>query len=315
MKTKNYKYSGSDNIDEVAWYKGNAGDAPHPVATKAPNELGLYDMSGNSRELVSDWYGNYQSTAQVNPTGPSTGTNKVERGGSWYHDAKYCRISSRYYSKPTDKFTNVGFRIALSSNNDERFDQIIPEEVLEQIEKHMPIFDGSNPPNIEGEYLVSPWVLAYDVQNQFEVGHTFNDLYLKLYNQDMVNNTLDYIERQSSSDAIGTGSFISGDGTHFTVYFTVEGISRFTNYDINWKEALMISGTKIDSGIGNFFYGFVMLEKSDDPEKKLVDVGHYRVIKDKDGTSPYYNWYSSNAPKRIPAVDWSLPGSNEADPR
>lgn len=315
MKTKNYKYSGSDNIDEVAWYKGNAGDAPHPVATKAPNELGLYDMSGNSRELVSDWYGNYQSTAQVNPTGPSTGTNKVERGGSWYHDAKYCRISSRYYSKPTDKFTNVSFRIALSSNNDERFDQIIPEEVLEQIEKHMPIFDGSNPPNIEGEYLVSPWVLAYDVQNQFEVGHVFNDLYLKLYNQDMVNNTLDYIERQSGSDAIGTGSFISGDGTHFTVYFTVEGISRFTNYDINWKEALMISGTKIDSGIGNFFYGFVMLEKSDDPEKKLVDVGHYRVIKDKDGTSPYYNWYSSNAPKRIPAVDWSLPGSNEADPR
>ena len=315
MKTKNYKYSGSDNIDEVAWYKGNAGDAPHPVATKAPNELGLYDMSGNSRELVSDWYGNYQSTAQVNPTGPSTGTNKVERGGSWYHDAKYCRISSRYYSKPTDKFTNVGFRIALSSNNDERFDQIIPEEVLEQIEKHMPIFDGSNPPNIEGEYLVSPWVLTYDVENQFEVGHTFNDLYLKLYNQDMVNNTLDYIERQSSSDAIGTGSFISGDGTHFTVYFTVEGISRFTNYDINWKEALMISGTKIDSGIGNFFYGFVMLEKSDDPERKLVDVGHYRVIKDKDGTSPYYNWYSGNAPKRIPAVDWSLPGSNEADPR
>ena len=310
LLSQGYKYSGSDNIDEVAWYKGNAGDAPHVVATKAPNELGLYDMSGNSRELVSDWYGSYKSDAQANPTGPSSGSNKVERGGSWYHDAKYCRISSRYYSKTTDKFSNVGLRIAQSSDNDERFDQIIPEEILAQIEEHMPIFDGSNPPNIEGEYLASPWVLAYDVQNQFEVGHLFDDEYLKFYNQDMVNNTIDLIEKQSTSVAVGTGSFISGEGTHFTIYFNTEGVTSFTEYDVTWKEALVISGTKTSSGIGNLYYGFVLLEKSDDPIPKIVDVGHYRVLKDKDGNSPYYDWYKAAAPKRAPAYDWSLPGSN-----
>ena len=314
LLSQGYKYSGSDNIDEVAWYKENAGDAPHPVATKAPNELGLYDMSGNTMEWVYDWYGNYKSTAQVNPTGPSSGTDKVERGGSWFNPSNYCRNSARFKVKITDKYSNLGLRLAQSSSEN-RFDQIVPEEILNEIEKHMPIFDGSNPPNIEGEYLVSPVVLLYDASNNFQAGKVFNDLYLKTYNQDMVNNTLDYLDSDGSSEAYGDGSFISGDGTHFTVYFNTEGIAYYTDYSVTFKQATVISGTKIDSGIGNLFYGYVMTEKSDDPKNYLMNVGQCRVVKDKDGTTPYYNWYSSNAPKRIQAVDWSLPGLREANPR
>lgn len=307
MKSKGYKYSGSDNIDEVAWYKENAGDAPHPVATKAPNELGLYDMSGNTMEWVYDWYGNYKSTAQVNPTGPSSGTDKVERGGSWFNPSNYCRNSARFKVKITDKYSNLGLRLAQSSS-DERLDEVFPEEILEKMEKHMPIFDGTNPPNIEGEYLGSPWVVQYDETNSFEVGHAFADTYHKFYNQDMVNNTLDYREKQANTETIGTGTLISGDGTHFTVYFDTEGVSTFDDYNVTYKTALVISGTKTTSGIGNMFYGFVLLEKSDDPNHHVMEAGFCRVLKDQDGSSPYYNWYGGNAPKRVPGYDWSLPG-------
>ena len=95
--SRGYKYSGSNYIDNVAWYDGNSGDKAHPVATKSPNELGIYDMSGNLWEWCSDWYGDYSSGAQANPKGPYDGSYRVVRGGSMFRfgGARSCRSSSR----------------------------------------------------------------------------------------------------------------------------------------------------------------------------------------------------------------------------
>lgn len=107
-----YKYSGSNTIDDVAWYKDNSGNATHAVGTKFPNELGLYDMSGNVYEWCQDWYGSYTSV-QTNPTGPTSGDSRVDRGGSWLDDASDCRVSLRAGITPSNGYNFLGLRLAL----------------------------------------------------------------------------------------------------------------------------------------------------------------------------------------------------------
>lgn len=109
-KSQGYRYSGGDNIDDVAWYGENSPEMICPVGGKKPNELGLYDMSGNAFEWVFDWYGAYTATAKVNPKGPSSGTYHVLRGGSWKHSSNGCRVSFRTRI-PTYHLNKCGFRI------------------------------------------------------------------------------------------------------------------------------------------------------------------------------------------------------------
>lgn len=112
--SNHYKYSGSNNLRDVAWYVDNSGQKTHPVATKQPNELGIYDMSGNVWEWCSDRYGKYSSSSQTNPTGPDSGSFRVRRGGSWLSFAGPCRSSNRNGNLPESVGSNLGLRLALS---------------------------------------------------------------------------------------------------------------------------------------------------------------------------------------------------------
>ena len=111
--SRGYKYAGGNDLGTVAWYDGNSGSKTHSVGQKQPNELGLYDMSGNVWEWCNDWYGQYTPSMKTNPCGASTGLKHVRRGGGWGNVARNCRVSRRYPSNSTSMRNNRGFRLAL----------------------------------------------------------------------------------------------------------------------------------------------------------------------------------------------------------
>ncbi|MFA6617824.1 MAG: formylglycine-generating enzyme family protein [Candidatus Neomarinimicrobiota bacterium] len=116
-KSRNYLYSGSNDIEKVAWYALNSGNKLHKVGSKAPNELGIYDMSGNAREWCLDRYDEnyYKKMAFDNPKGPKKGRRRVALGGSSASPAEHCRSTARYNSLPSYTDWTNGFRVLMEA--------------------------------------------------------------------------------------------------------------------------------------------------------------------------------------------------------
>ena len=112
-QSRGYTYSGSNDLGSVAWYSDNSGWKTHAVGSKQANELGIYDITGNVREWCSDWYGNYNSYNETNPTGASSGQSRVLHGGSWGTIANGCRAADRSGYKPDYRGIADGFRLVL----------------------------------------------------------------------------------------------------------------------------------------------------------------------------------------------------------
>jgi hypothetical protein len=171
---------------------------------------------------------------------------------------------------------------------DARIEKVVPPDLRAKMEKYIPIYDGINPPNVEGIYLASPSEMVYDSNNDYEPGKIFVDYYYKFSNQNNKNNTVDYNRTNKSGDDTesSTGAFISGEGKNFTIFFNTTG----TYLNITMKRALLVSGTMASEGIKNLVWAFVVTEKGNDPDNKLMDIGQFRVVKDGNAVSERSEW-------------------------
>lgn len=180
-------------------------------------------------------------------------------------------------------------------DEDPRLDDVVPEDIQDKISEHIPIYNGVNPPNIEGVYFVDPFVAVFCEDNGFEPGAQVVPVYIRFSNQNAEFNTLDYEEKSVNSADEGKGAFICGSGSRFTAFFNTVGYTK----DIFNKTALVVSGTKTSSGIENLYYAFIMIEKGEDPDNILMQEGYFRVFKDEDGLSVTTTWPSVLAPSRL----------------
>lgn len=181
---------------------------------------------------------------------------------------------------------------------DPRIDNVVPDDIRDKMEDYMPIYNGTTPPTIDGIYLVSPVKLVYDSFDNLPVGwEDAEPMIMHFFNQNTTNNTLSYEMKEGDELTEQSSQVnISGSGKNFTVYFNSTG----TYLGSPVKQAIVISGTKTDTGLSNVFYGNVVLN-----QVGLLPAGTYRVFKDGDGNSPTTTWPSSARALSGQSTDWS----------
>lgn len=218
--------------------------------------------------------------------------------GSWKHYYDNKDISPEAAQQIWDR---IGSVLVIGNTQDDdvddRINTVIPEEIRDEIDEYIPIYDGMNPPNIEGAYFMSPQILIGSSLSYDQIGKVYNSEYQKYGKQDMEKNTIDMIRVQGggTSWSKGSGAFISGTGNNFTIYFEMTGESSYTSESgaqivVPTKTTYIVSGTKTSSGIKNLTCGFIMKEKGYDPDERIVDVGTFRFFTDQDGMSDETSW-------------------------
>ncbi len=191
------------------------------------------------------------------------------------------------YNLVVNKIGKVSFTTTINPWDDEssNVEKVVPPAILDEMEPYIPIHRGTTPPNIEGTYLMDNSMVVYSSDGGYEPGKTgFAQQMLTFMNQNNTTLTVDYYEITSrGSEYVGNGSFISGSGNDFTVCFDTKGHTTTKNgVYIEFRTALVISGTKEQGGIRNLRYAFVMVEKGDDPYNEMIDPGVFRIFQDSD---------------------------------
>lgn len=177
-------------------------------------------------------------------------------------------------------------------------EDVIPAELLEDIEGYMSIYKGKTPPDIEGVYLVNPDELVYTSDGVFQPGRIFADDLFKFSSQNSATNIVTYASKQANSEQSSEKVSVSGTKENFTAYFIATGTSN----DIYVKTSTVISGAKTSAGIQNYQMAFIMLEKGADPNGKLMDVNEFRIFKDGNGLASNSTWEEVSKVKTVNAL-------------
>ena len=179
-------------------------------------------------------------------------------------------------------------------------EDIIPRKVLNNIKKHMPIYLGDTPPNVEGSYYLNPYVTAYFSDSDSDPERTLTSQIVNFSNQNENILTVTTLDDGDNTSYYTDGTHITGYGDYFTVFYDLVGDLDLSNGNkLNVRMAEIYSGKITSTGISNLYYAFTFTEKGDDPNDEYIDVGVLRIYKDKDGFSENNSWRpsaSSSAP-------------------
>lgn len=238
-----------------------------------------------AKDYVNVCFKNGEYTTIMLDCGSEIYMSKTDANGKLYSDYRFQYVTT---ADGVQVFDLNDIESLVFGSVDERIPSVIPDDIRPEIEKYMPIYDGVNPPNIEGAYYLNPQILIGSTRPNDGYGDLYQSDYHKYYNQDMTANTIDFIRvsEYEGEWAKSTVSKISGFDNHFTIYFEVTGKSS----GISFKNIYFVSGTKTSTGIKDLTDGFYMKEKGSDPSGKLVPVGTYRFFKDEDGMSEATTW-------------------------
>ena len=241
--------------------------------------------------------GNVKST--VNATSSYYGTITITQTGEIDEDTKVLV----FLCNRDQTITNVIKVTGGSGEEDNRIDDVVPDDIQDKIDKYIPIYRGINPPNVEGAYRIDPMKAVYcedEGNGGYTPGTVVKSEDIRLYGQNKINNTINFEEYtvNGSGHALGEGAFISGYDNYFTIFFNTIGES----HNISTKTALVISGEKTSNGIKNLKYAFIMVDKGYDPEGVLMKKGVFRVFDDGDNISYPITWNHSSQAKAFAPI-------------